>query len=76
MLAEYGEKQEFVPSHPGVDEPCEKFTVVTGGVTVIVNELLPVFPAASVAVHVTVDIPSGKKPKPHSLPVQPPTCNV
>jgi hypothetical protein len=38
-------------------------TVTTGGVvscTVIVKELLPVLPASSVAVHVTVVVPSGK----------------
>ena len=46
-----------------------------GPVTVTVKLALPTFPAESVAVQVTVDVPSGKKPKDHSLS-QPPTCSV
>jgi len=55
----------IAPHSPGsFDTVMSAVQVITGGsvsTTVTVNKQVLVFPAASVAVHVTVVVPTGKK---------------
>ena len=64
-VAETPEYVTAAPPGPVASSVIGPGTVSTGGVvscTVTLNELLPVFPAPSVAVHLTAVVPTGNVP--------------